>query len=65
MTGEELKEALMNKYPVCSNGIEYKCVNAIIYRNKDGKILVSAELLDRNERSVTIAPLDNIKKKGD
>lgn len=32
MTAEEIKDALLKKYPVCAGGIEYKCVNAVIYR---------------------------------
>ena len=64
MTAEEIKDALLKKYPVIANGIEYKRVTAVIYREQDGKIEVSAELLDRSGRSVTIAPLKNIDKKG-
>jgi hypothetical protein len=65
MTAEEIKDALLKKYPVIAGGIEYKRVTAVIYREQDKKIVVSAELLDRNGRSVTIAPLKNIEKKGD
>lgn len=64
MTTEEIKDALLKKYPVCAGGIEYKCVNAVIYRERDGRIEVSAELLDRCENSVTIVSLKNIEKKG-
>jgi hypothetical protein len=65
MTAEEIKDALMKKYPVCAGGITYKCVTAVIYREQDGKITVSGELLDRCGHSVTVVPLKNIEKKGD
>ena len=63
MTAEEIKDALFKKYPVCANGIEYKCVTAVIYRERDGRIAVSGELLDRCKNSVTIVPLDKIEKR--
>ena len=63
MTAEEIKDALLKKYPVCANGIEYRCVNAVIYREQDGRIIVSAELLDKNKNSVTIVSLNNIERK--
>lgn len=54
MTNEELKAALFSGCPVEHNGITYKCVSAIIYRNNGGKLGVSAELLDKNLNSVSI-----------
>jgi hypothetical protein len=63
MTSEEIKDALLKKYPVYANGIEYKCVTAVIYRKNNGRIVVSGELLDKNEMSVTIVPLDKIEKR--
>ena len=64
MTAEEIKDALMKKYPVIANGIEYKCVSAVIYREQNRRIEVSAELLDKSGTSVTIVSLKNIEKKG-
>ena len=64
MTSEEAKIALQNKSPVVCGGIEYKRLTAIIYRYSDkGKFLVSAELLDKNENSVTIAQMKDVKIK--
>lgn len=63
MTAEEIKDALMKKYPVCANGIKFNCVTAVIYRERDGRIEVSAELLDKCKNSVTIVPLDKIEKR--
>lgn len=63
MTAEEIKDALLNKYAVVANGIEYRCVTAVIYREKDGRITVSGELLDKKQNSVTIVSLDKIKKR--
>lgn len=54
MTNEELKEALMSGCEVKYQNITFKCVYGIIYRNKDGKIDVSAELMDKNNNSVCI-----------
>lgn len=53
MTNAELKEALLNKKPVVltmNDGAEIKCkyVYGITYREKNGKILVQAEVIDEN-----------------
>jgi hypothetical protein len=55
MTNTELKEALLNKKPVLltlNDGAEIKCkyVYGITYREKNGKILVQAEVIDENGR---------------
>lgn len=60
MTGQELKEALLDGREVSHNGIIYNKVNAIVYRNIEGKIKVSAELLDKNNSCVVIAPAEKI-----
>lgn len=52
MNSEELKNALLNGFPVDYDGITFKCVSAIVYRNKNGKIDISAEVLDKNNNSV-------------
>lgn len=54
MTNEQLKEALFSGCQVEHRGIIYKCVSGIIYRNKGGKLDISAELLDKNGNSVSI-----------
>lgn len=54
MTNEQLKEALFSGCQVEHRGIIYKCVSGIIYRNKGGKLDISAELLDKNGKSVSI-----------
>lgn len=59
MTGEELKQALINKKPVIFtrvNGdrLEYAYVSGIIYRIKNERVSVSAELMDKSLHSVTI-----------
>ena len=56
MTNEEAKEAFFKGVAVKSQGIHYKCISAIIYRkDKDNKLIVSAELLDNSGNSITIA----------
>lgn len=53
MTNAELKEALLNKNPVVltmNDGSEINCkyVYGITYREKNGNILVQAEVIDIN-----------------
>lgn len=61
MTNEEAKTALFKRTPVRCNGIEYLYISAIIYRtNKNNELAISAEMLDKNQRSVTIAPLKDV-----
>lgn len=65
MTNEEAKAAFFSRLPVKAHGITYKRISAIIYRiDKDNKIIISAELLDKTERSVTIARLQDIQEVG-
>lgn len=60
MTNEELKAALISRKPVVVRSnkrdvFHYKCVTAIRYTlDNDGKIVVQAELLDKNNNSVII-----------
>ena len=59
MTSQELKKALVNRKPVIFkrvNGdrLEYAYISGIIYRMKNGKLDVSAELMDKSLHSVTI-----------
>ena len=60
MSNDDLKKALFSRAPVEYGGITYQCVNGVIYRVRDGKIAISAELLDRSGRSVTIAPASKV-----
>lgn len=53
MTNDELKEALISRKAVIfttNDGTEIHCryVSAIVYRANNGKIAVSAELIDSN-----------------
>lgn len=66
MTHEELKEALVSQRAVTHQShpldpvTEYKCVSAIIYRIKNGKLDISAELLDYNGRSTSIVDIKTV-----
>lgn len=61
MTNNEAKIALKNHTPVVFNGIEYLYISAIIYRyDKNKNLVISAELTDKNTRSVTIAQLKDV-----
>ena len=67
MDNAELKNALLSKRPIILKHltleVEYKCVSAIIYREKEGNVDISAELLDKNEWSVTICDPSQIRYK--
>lgn len=61
MTNEEAKNALKNRTPVVFKNIEYLYISAIIYRyDKNLNLVISAELTDKNKRSVTIAQLKDV-----
>lgn len=51
----ELKQALFNKTPVMHNGIQYRRVYEIAYRVPEDKLIVSAGLLDMNDKCVVYA----------
>lgn len=60
MTNAEAKEALFHRTPVMYNGIKYPYISAIIYRNNNNTLLISAELVDKSKRSVTIAKIKDV-----
>ncbi len=61
MTNAEAKEALKNRTPVIFNNIEYLYISAIIYRyDKNRNLVISAELTDKNKRSVIVAQLKDV-----
>lgn len=62
MTNEQLKEALFSGCKVEHRGIIYKCVSGVIYRNKDGKLDISAELMDKNGNSISIVNPERVKE---
>ena len=61
MTNEEGKNALFNRTPVVFNNIEYLYITKIIYSvDENRNLLISAELLDKNKRSVITAQLKDV-----
>ena len=60
ITNRKAKELLTTEEPVFFGGIEYKKINALIYRKGDRRYGASAELLDYSENSVTIVPIERI-----
>lgn len=54
MTNEQLKAALLSGCLVEHKGTIYKCVSAIIYRNVDNKLDISAELTDKNNNNSVV-----------
>jgi hypothetical protein len=68
MDNEQLKNALLNKKPVLyknNDGREslYKCVSGIRYTEKNGRVVVSAEITDLNGRSVLVCPPEKLRFK--
>lgn len=66
MDNNELKKALFNQRPIILDApttgeLHYKFVSAIIYRVKNGKLDVTAELKDKCGHSVTIADSKKIR----
>lgn len=55
MSNTELKDALLSACPVEYGGIEYLRVEEIVYRCRNGKIVVSAGLLDKNGKCLVYA----------
>ena len=62
MTIKELKEALVSGCPVKSKSITYKCVSAIITRYKGNQFIITAELTDIHDNSVSIAEPHRIER---
>lgn len=66
MTSEEIKKAMVNFSPVIHRGIEYKKINAYIYRiyvnphTGRFKEAYQLELQDKNGQSVTIADAKDV-----
>ena len=68
MDNEQLKIALLNKKPVLyqnSDGRDsvYKCVSGIRYTEKNGRVMVSAEITDINGTSVVICAPERLRFK--
>jgi hypothetical protein len=66
MDNEQLKSALLNKKPVIyknSDGSEsvYKCVSAIRYTEKNGRVVVSAEITDLNGSTVVVCAPEKLR----
>lgn len=62
MTADEAKQSLFSKSPVMYNGIRYAKMTAIIYRvGENNNLIVSAELLDKSQNSVTYALIKDVK----
>lgn len=60
MTNEEAKNALFKRTPVTYNGIEYLYISAITYRVVNNELIISAELLDKNKRTIVHAQLKDV-----
>ena len=68
MDHEQLKNALLNKKPVIytdkrGEESEYKCVSAIRYTEKNGRVVVSAEITDLYANSITVCDPEKLRYK--
>ena len=61
MTTEEVKKAIINKEQVRYMDITYT-VQALIYRYRGSKWKVTAELIDKNNNSISIADIKKLEK---
>lgn len=58
----EIKQIIPNlNKPVYYNGTEYRLTGSTIRRDKQGQLYYQAELLDKNQNSVIIVSLDDVK----
>lgn len=60
MTYNEAKKAFNDQSPVKHKGIEYKHINAIVFRRIDGEKVIQLELQDKKAKSVTVARLEAV-----
>lgn len=60
MTYDEAKKAFSDQSPVKHKGVEYRHINAIIFRRIDGEKVIQLELQDKKAKSVTIARLKGV-----
>ena len=61
MKADEIRLALLTGSSATYNGGEYKILSFVLYYNKLKKTLsYSAELLDKNERSVVRVPIEQV-----
>ena len=60
MTYEEAKRAFDCQEPVLYKGVEYRHINAIIFRRRRSDRIVQLELQDIDARSVTVADMERV-----
>ena len=60
MTYEEAKKAFDCQEPVLYKGVEYRQINAIIFRRRRADRIVQLELQDIDTRSVTVADMEKV-----
>lgn len=60
MTYEEAKKAFDRRDPVLLDGIEYRHINAIIFRRRAAEKIMQLELQDIDARSVTVADMGKV-----
>lgn len=66
MNNLEAKSVMETGQEVLFRGIKYKRINALIYRQKDkGNYQASAEIMDYNENSIFIVPIEMLRMVND
>ena len=54
MTRERAEELMMSESPVICKGIEYRKIDSVITRKRDGRKYVQLALLDKGGNSITV-----------
>ena len=62
MTQERAEELMMKDVPVKCKGIEYRGIDSVIIRKKDGKRYIQIALLDKGGNSITIDAASSVEE---
>ena len=65
MNYQQAKEAFNTRKEITCKGIDYKSIEAIIFRRSNGLEIVQLELADYTGKSVTIANMKECEVKGE
>ena len=65
MTQERAEELMMQDAPVKCKGIEYRKIDSVIIKKKDGKRYIQLTLLDKGSNSITVDALSAVSEIGE
>lgn len=60
MTKSEAKAAFLAQQPIIHNGIEYLYISGLIYRLREGKVILELEMMGKCLHSVTRAAVERV-----